>query len=144
MLKTAQEVIASGDERAVVDYAVEVNRSISRSQVELDEAKAFLRRLAEGRREEQGDSVEIDGNLGAATIEFQTRPEVKLKKGRDLRDIEVNLPEETFRRLFVKTVQIRAVEDLPELITTLPAGDREIVERFLEITPKTAKVFLTK
>ncbi len=144
MLKTAQEVIASGDERAVVDYAVEVNRSISSSQVELDEAKAFLRRLAEGRREEQGDSVEIDGNLGAATIKFQTRPEVKLKKGRDLRDIEATLPEETFRRLFVKTVQIRAVEDLPELIVTLSAGDRETVDRFLEITPKTPKVFLTK
>jgi hypothetical protein len=82
MLKTAQEVIASGDERAVVDYAIEVNRSISRSQVELNEAKAFLRRLASARRQEQGDSVEIDGNFGAATVEFQTRPEVKLKKGK--------------------------------------------------------------
>lgn len=144
MLKTAQEVIASGDERAVVDYAVEVNRSISRSQVELDEAKAFLRRLAEARRQDQGDSVEIDGNLGAATVEFQARPEVKLKKGRDLRDIEANLSEETFRRLFVKTIQVRAVEELPELIEALSVGDREIVERFLEITPKTPKVFLTK
>lgn len=143
MLQTAQEVIASGDERAVVDYAVEVNREIARSQVELDEAKVFLRKLAEERRG-SGDSVEIDGNLGAATVEFQTRPDVKLRKGRDLRDIEVNLSEEGFRRLFVKTIQVRPLEDLPELLEGLSQADRETVDRFLEITPKTPKVYLTK
>lgn len=143
MLQTAQEVIASGDERAVVDYAVEVNREIARSQVELDEAKVFLRKLAEERRG-SGDSVEIDGNLGAATVEFQARPDVKLRKGRDLRDIEVNLSEEGFRRLFVKTIQVRALEDLPELLEGLSQADREMVDRFLEITPKTPKVYLTK
>lgn len=144
MLQTAQEVIASGDERAVVDYAVEVNREISRAQVELDEAKVFLRKLAAERRGADDDAVEIDGNLGVATVAFPARPDVKLRKGRDLRDIEVNLSEEGFRRLFVRTIQVRALEELPDLLEGLSKADRDAVDLFLEITPKTPKVNLTK
>lgn len=144
MLKRASEVIASGDEAAVVDYAIEVNRRILAASGELEEAKGHLREVALGRVEDQETgSVEIEGNLGAATINF-TPHTVRLLKGVDLRDIEVNLSDETFARLFTKEIVVQPVRDFREHLGTLTAAERAVVERFVEIKPSTPKVNLPR
>ena len=144
MLRTAQEVISSGDDLSIVDYAVETNRLVSIARTELDAVKVHLRKMADGRRSSSEYSVEIEGRIGIATVEFPLRPEVTVRRGRNLQDLEVNLPLEVFRRLFVRTVQFRPVDDIDERIRELPADQREIVEEFVEITTKTPKVYLTK
>lgn len=143
MLKTAQEVIASGDERTIVDYAIEVNRSINRSQAELEEAKAHLRKLA-AERDDGSLSVEIDGNFGVATVKFQTSPEVKVRKGKNLRDVELNLSVKVFSRLFSKKLVVEPVADFETQLSSLSADDQEILSRFVEVKVPTPKVFLTK
>lgn len=142
MLKRAREVIASGDERLVVDYAIEANRTVSRTSEELEEAKAFLRKVALGRVGKL-PSVELEGDLGVATISF-SRSEAKPKKGADLRDIEVNLPPEVFARLFSKEVVVHPVRDFGDHLDRLTPSERAILDRFIEIRPSTPKVHLTK
>lgn len=144
MLKKASEVIASGDEAAIVDYAIEVNRRVSAASGELEEAKSHLRELALGRVEDQeSGSVEIEGNLGAATIVF-TPHAVRPLKGADLRDAEVNLSAETFARLFTKEIVIQPVRDFQDRLGALTAAERAVVERFIEIRPSTPKVNLPR
>lgn len=142
MLKTAQEVIASGDDRAIVDYAIEVSRLINRHTAELETAKAHLRGLAQKTREGK-PLVELEGNLGVAEVRFPLRSDVKARKGRDLRDLEVNL-EKSFSRLFLRVVQIQPVEDFADEAQLLSPEERAVLDRFVEVTPATPKVFLTK
>ena len=142
MLKRAREVIASGDERAIVDFAIEANRTISRATSELEEAKTFLRRAAQGRAGGRA-VVEIEGNLGVATVSF-SRSEPKTKKGRDLKDVEVNLTAEVFAGLFSKTVLVQPAEGFEARLVQLAPADRAIIEQFVEIKPSTPKVHLTK
>jgi hypothetical protein len=142
MLKRAQEVIASGDEKQVVDYAIEANRQVTSASAELDKAKAFLRSAAL-RRAEGAFSVELEGHLGVATVSF-ARSEVKIRKNRDLRDLEVNLPAEVFSALFAKEILIRPVEDFADRLADLHPSQRVILDRFIEVRPSTPKVHLTK
>jgi len=144
MLKKASEVIASGDEPSIVDYAIEVNRRVSAAQGELDKAKSHLREVALGRVEDHvSGSVDIEGNLGAATIVF-TPDTVKTRKGADLNDIEANLSAETFTRLFTKEIVIRPVSNLQDRLDTLTTSERTIIERFVEVRPSTPKVNLPR
>lgn len=143
MLKSASEVIAQGDERAVVDFAIESNRELATINGELDKAKSHLRKLALGRVENEVDRVEIDGALGVATIVFGPSS-VKGRKGKDLRDLEANLSEETFRRLFVKRVMVSPVENFASLVASVPTSEREVIERFVQVSPSTPKVYLPR
>lgn len=142
MLKRAREVIASGDERAIVDYAIEANRTISRASGELEEVKAYLRKVALGRAEGL-PSVELEGNLGVATVAFP-RSEAKTRRGRDLKDIEVNLAPEVFAKMFSKEIRVLPVEDFQDRLVHLTPAEQTIVEQFIEIKPATPKVHLTK
>lgn len=155
MLKTANEVIAHGDVRAVVDFAVEVNREIAANTKELNTAKAHLR--ADARKSvcsfmgvalrdkapQPDGSVDIEGNLGTATVVFD-KDTPKIRKGQTLKDIEPNLPEETFASLFTREVVVRPVKDFVDRLGDLSAAEREVIDRFLEVKPTTPKVYLPK
>lgn len=143
MLKKASEVIASGDTRAVVDFAIEVNREVAHRTRELDKAKAHLRKVALGRDETRERTIEIEGNVGVATVTFSPDA-VKVRKGRDLKDLEANLSSTTFARLFTKQIVVTPVRELPDLLGALDDPERSVVERFVEVTPSTPKVFLTQ
>ncbi len=144
MLKRASEVIASGDESSIVDYAIEVNRQIVATTAELEQVKSHLRSLALDRTSSlTSGSVELDGCLGAAKVTF-TADTVKPKKGRDLKDLEANLSREAFMRLFHKEIVVSPVEAFQEVLARMPALEREIVDRFLEIRPSTPKVNLPR
>lgn len=143
MLRRAREVISSGDERSVVDYAIEANRTVVQANTELEEAKGFLRKVALGRRAGEALSVELEGNLGVATVNF-SRSDPKTRKGKDLKDIEVNLAPEVFAKLFTKVVHVQPVGDFEVRLAQLPPADRAIIEQFVEIKLATPKVHLTK
>jgi hypothetical protein len=67
MLKSAQEVIASGNDRFVVDYAIEVNRQITAFSKELSTVKKHLRKLGLSRVVAGKRSVAVEGNLGVGS-----------------------------------------------------------------------------
>lgn len=141
MLRTASEVIASGDDGAVVDFAIEVGRQAAAALEELGVAKSYLRKVA---AKSQGSwRVEIPGNIGVATVVFD-RDVPKPRKGKDLRDIEPNLSEETFARLFTKSVTVKPVEGFISRLDGLSPSEKAIVDRFIEVRPQTPKVYLPK
>lgn len=144
MEKTAQEVIASGDLRAVIDFAVELHRRISAQSKELDAAKHHLREAA---RTEAASSreraIELLGNLGTASVVFE-RDSVKLKKDMNLADIEENLSPETFAHLFVTKVVVEPAPDFLDKITDLSPVERAVLANFLDVVPSTPKVYLPK
>lgn len=142
MLKRAREVIASGDEKAIVDYAIEANRTVKKASAELDEAKGYLRKVALG-RSGQAQVVELEGNLGVATVSL-SGSEAKFRKGKDHKDIEVNLSADVFQRLFEKKVVILPVENFEEELEKLSPAEKAIVDRFVEVLPSTPKVHLTR
>lgn len=143
MLKKASEIIALGDDRAVVDFAIEANRELSTIGGELEKAKGHLRKVALGRTTEGADQVEIEGGLGVATVVLGGS-NVKPRKGQDLRDIEANLSEETFRRLFTKKVTVSPLRDYAIVVASVTGPERETLDRFIEVTPSTPKVFLPR
>ena len=61
-------------------------------------------------------------------------------KGRDLKDLEVNLSAETFARLFTKTIAIQPASGFKEILARVSPAERAIVERFVEVKPSTPKV----
>ena len=144
MEKTAKEVIAAGDVRAAVDFAIELHRRIAAQGKELDEAKRYLREIA---KEEVGASgvrsTEIIGNLGVASVVFE-RDSIKARREMNLADIEENLSEETFARLFVTRVVVEPTQDLLDKLQGLSPAERAVLENFLEIQPSTPKVYLPK
>lgn len=143
MEKTASEVIASGDVRAVVDFAIELHRRIASQGKELDELKRHLREIARDEVEEGARSSEIAGHLGVASVVFE-RDCVKPRKDLNLADIEENLTQETFARLFVTKVVVETSPDFLEKVSDLSPAERAVIDNFLEITPSTPKVYLPK
>jgi len=143
MLRTASEVIASGDTKAVVDFAIEANRTATATSRELNQAKGHLREEAKVQGDGSSWSVDIEGNLGTATVVFD-KDAPKTKRGQDLKDIEPNLSDETFARLFTKEVVVKPVKDFVDKLDDLSAAEREVVSRFVEVKPTTPKVYLPK
>ena len=144
MLKRASDIIAHGDERAIVDFAIESNRELATIGRELELAKGHLRKVALGRAGDGTEGpVEIEGNLGVASVAFGPAG-VKTRKGRDLRDIEANLSEDTFRRLFTRKLQVHPHKDLATLVASVEGSERDVIDQFLAIKPSTPKVFLPR
>lgn len=144
MLKTASEIIAQGEIKAVVDFAIEVNRELTAGNRELSQAKGHLREEAKGHlREEEITSVDIEGNLGTATVVFDGEVP-KIRRGQDLKGIEPNLSEETFAKLFTKEIVVKPVKDFVSLLQDLSSAERAVIARFVEVSPSTPKVYLPK
>lgn len=144
MLKTAKDVLASGNVSSVVDFAIETNRTITALSKELEGVKPFLR--AEGTRLQAlsgQNSVEITGNLGVATV-VGVKPEPKAKKGMSLADLEASLPPEVFSALFVKKVVVNIADDYEAKVANLTAAQRAVVSNFVEVVASTPRVNLPK
>lgn len=141
MQKRASDVIASGDERAVVDFAIGVNRKVHSASMELEAAKVHLRQLGRRALGEEAKSAILSGNLGEASVAFPP-DKVQVRPGMSLKDAEVNLDPEVFSRLFVKEVVVRPSQDFQSELAGLSAADRARVRQFIEVIPTTPKVFL--
>jgi hypothetical protein len=143
--KKASDVIAKGDLSAVVDYAIDLNREKVWIDQQLEEAKVFLR--AEARKRAAGSfAVELEGKLGTATIAF---PGLKLavKKGKDLRDIEVNLEDVIFAEMFNRSVVVvpaMPADDFLEAMSQLPRVAQLNIRTFLDFEEQTPRVNLPK
>ena len=138
MLKEARTVIANGDERQVVDYAIEANRTMTSAKKGLDEAKVFLRKRAE-QSALPGETVELQGNLGSAQVTLVSRPGPK--PGVDLvaclGKLSVDL-----QRLFVRKVTVSLVEDFEEQVETLPPDRKAVIRNLIEVRSQTPRVTL--
>jgi hypothetical protein len=101
VLKKAQEVVASGDVRAIVDFGIELDRTIKAESQELEEIKRVLREVGEttlaDRRTEK--TVQVEGHLGVVTVTYPADAP-KLKAGVDLAASEAGIPEDVFKTLF--------------------------------------------
>ena len=144
MNQTAKEVIASGDVKVVVDYAIALVMKITALNKDLDELKKYLREEARKRTASSGARIaEIEGHLGQASVVFE-KAQVRSKKGMKLADIEENLSAETFAKLFVTTVQVEPATDFLDKLSEVTTVERSVIDNFLEVVPTTPKVYLPK
>jgi hypothetical protein len=143
MLKKASEVIASGDLKQVVDFAIETYRTIDGSCEELEVCKGFLREEARKVSGPKSSCVLLEGNLGAAQVVFP-KPLPRVRRGVDLLASEEGLPPGVFRTLFTKRVVIEFVEDFEEKFATLSSSERAVIDNLVEVVPSTPRVSLPK
>jgi hypothetical protein len=145
MLKTAQEVVASGDARAIVDFGIELDRTIKAEALELEEIKRVLRQMGEtelaDRRTEK--TVQLKGHLGVATVTFPA-DSPKLKPGVDLAASEAGIPEDVFRQLFRKKTTIDFEVGFFDKLARLEPEDREMILDLIEVQRSTARVVWPK
>lgn len=141
MLKKAQEVIASGNVRTVVDFGIELDREIKDERKELEVIKDFLRKIGEtslaDRRTEK--TVDVHGNLGSVSITYPAdRP--KVKSNVDILAAEPGIPEAVFKVLFTKRVVVELAEGFLEKLENLSDEDREMIFNLVEIESSTPRV----
>lgn len=139
MLRKAKDVIASGDIAAVIDYGIEIDRSVKAEVRELEEVKAFLR----GKGQTQAGSqvserkVELSGNLGIVTVVYPG-PAVKVRRGVDLLACEKGMDSTVFNALFRKEVFLS--EGFLAKLAKLSASERAMVLNLVEIGVGTPRV----
>lgn len=145
MLKSANEVIATGDTKAIVDFAIETNRQIHTETEDLKQAKEFLRKVAETdfAVNVTEKSVELPGNIGTATVTFP-KPSWRPRKGVDLLACCENLPDEVFSKLFVFKTIVEFAPDFEDKLEALSAADRAVIDNLVEAAPTTPRVNLPR
>jgi hypothetical protein len=144
MLKSAKDVLATGDVTAIVDFAIEANRRIASATEDLGVVKAYLRSLAE---KEQGmnpalSRVLFEGHLGSAQVVIPTKVLFKARKGMKLGDLKKVLPAETYESLFTEKVIVEPSEDYEENSSALSPSQRLVVDKYVEGAPQTPRVSL--
>lgn len=145
MLRTAQEVVSSGDVPAIVDFGIELDRQIKSESTELEEIKRVLRQVGEtdlaDRRTEK--TVQIDGHLGAVTVTYPADTP-KLKPGVDLVASEAGIPEHVFKLLFRKRIVIDFEVGFLDKLTRLDAEDRAMILDLIEVHRSTPRILWPK
>jgi hypothetical protein len=145
LIKPADEVLAQGDLEQVVDYAIDLSRRKVEIDRELEKAKVYLRE--EAKKQGKGSfEVELEGLTGTITVTFPGLM-VRVRKGADLKDLEVNLPPEVFAELFKRTIEIvpaEAAEEFLEVLGRLSPAHRASVKHFIEVVERTPAVYLPK
>lgn len=138
-------MIAEGDLKAVVDYAIDLNREKAWLDKELEETKVYLR--AEARNRAGGSfAVDLEGNLGTATVTFPG-VSMKVRKGRDLQDLEVNVEPVVFSEFFTRTVVVvpsMPADDFLDAMAKLPSTVQLRIKTFLDFEDQTPRVNLPK
>jgi hypothetical protein len=142
MLRSASDVLATGDVGQIVDFAIEANRTASSATRELGIVKGGLRALAEeeGKRT-SSSSVRFEGNLGVAHVVIP-KPVYRARKGMRLGELRKVLSDETYETLFVEKVVVDVGEDFEDGFADLSPSQRLVVEKFVESVPQTARVNL--
>jgi hypothetical protein len=143
MLKSAKDVLASGDVGDIVDFAIEANRTVMSATKELGSVKAHLRGLAESQKLEAPGttSVKFEGHLGVAQVVLG-KPGFRARKGMKLGDLERVLPVDLYESLFVEEVLVTLSEDYAENFSQLDPAQRLVVENYVEFAPPTPRVNL--
>ena len=145
MLRKAQEVIASGDVPAIVDYGIELDRTIKAENTQLEEVKEALRGVGEtslaDRQTEK--TVQIRGNLGKVTITYPA-DHPKLRSGVDILASEAGIPPKVFDLLFKKRVVVDFAEDFVKKVRSLDREDRELILNLIELQQSTPRVIWPK
>jgi hypothetical protein len=146
MLKSSKDVLASGNLASVVDFAIETHREIVQLTQELEAVKPHLRAEGVARQALSGEnSVEIEGNLGVATI-VGVKPVPTAKKGMNLASLETSLPPEVFHSLFVKrpVVMIDIAADYESKLPRLNPAQKAVLSNYVEMVRSTPRVNLPK
>lgn len=147
MLKTAQEVVASGDVPSIVDFGIELERTMREELVQLEEIKEVLRQLGKrqlGDRRTAAErliakTVQLSGNLGDVSVTYPGESP-KLKPGVDIAASEAGLPSGVFELLFKKRTVIDMAEDFMKKLGTLEPEDRKLIVGLIELQAATARV----
>lgn len=144
MLKSAEDVVASDDAAAIVDYAIELNRQVVQLQGELDVLKEALRKKGAAEAASTGEiKIRVGGRLGEAQIVL-VRPSWKARKGVDLLASSAGVPPEVFDALFVKRTVVDLAPDFGEKVAQLPRGLQVVLSNLVESTSATPRVILPK
>jgi hypothetical protein len=145
MLKKAQEVIASGDVPAVVDFGIELDRTTKADTAQLNEIKEFLRGFgateAADRKTEK--TVEILGNLGTVSITYPAQSP-KLRSGVDLVASEAGIPKHVFELLFHKRTVVDFKSGFVENLKKLDSKERGMILDLIELEDTTPRIFWPK
>jgi hypothetical protein len=142
MLKSAKEVVATGNLTEVVDFAIEVNREITSATKELEVAKAALRDEGSKKAALGGETnISLDGTLGSAQVVFP-KEAPKVKKGRAIAELLAALPAEVFGSLFA--VEYKIDPEFASKLAGLTAAQRAAVANIVELTTATPRVNLPK
>lgn len=143
-IKSAKELVAAGETTAVVDAAIEANRTINALTKELDALKAFIREKGIAAAALSGENnAAIEGTLGSAQIAM-VKAAPKARKGTDLLASEASLPADVFATLFVKKTVVEFAPDFEEKLVALPKAQRAVVENLVEMVASTPRVNLPK
>lgn len=144
MIRSAKDILASGDVTSIVDFAIEANRVVRSTDEELDAVKAHLRVLAEDRKKSEPSttSVKFEGHLGIAHVVMPVKPIFRARKGMRLGDLKKVLPAEMYASLFAEKVVVDVADDYEENFSALSPAQRLVVEKFVEKVPQTPRVNL--
>lgn len=145
MRKRVGDLIAEGDLGAVVDLTIDLNRQSFETERELNEAKVYLRDVAKATQRGAAE-VEIDGLSGTISVTFPGLI-LKVRKGADLKDLEVNIGPEAFSKLFFRTIEVKpalTADDFLEVLATLSPVEQTKVRLFIEAVEQTAKVYVPR
>jgi hypothetical protein len=134
VLKTAQEVIASGDVPAIVDYGIALDRQIKKDSRGLEEIKRVLREIGGTSVADRltAKTVQVRGHMGEVTITYPADGP-KLKPGVDLLASEAGIPEDVFQALFRKKTVVDFAEGFFEKLASLDVEDREMILGLIEV-----------
>ncbi len=144
MLKSARDVVASGDAAEMVDYAIEANRQIAQLTAELEILKAALRAKGLEEAASTGETtVALEGHLGKAQV-ILVKPQWRVRRGVDLLASERGLPPEVFQTLFVKKTVVDFAPDFEMKIAGLPSGVQAVIRNLVEAVSSTPRVNLPK
>lgn len=145
MLKKAQEVVASGDVRAIVDFGIELDRTIKAESQELEEIKRVLREVGEtmlaDRRTEK--TVQVEGHLGVVTVTYPADTP-KLKAGVDLAASEAGIPEDVFKTLFRKRTIIEFEVGFLDKLARLNSEDQQMILDLIDVQRTTPRIVWPK
>ncbi len=145
MLKSAADVLATGDVGAIVDFAIEANRVVVSTTRELSSVKGHLRVLAEKQKASDPSitSAKFEGHLGVANVVMPSKPTLKARKGMNLLALKRVLPEEVWDSLFLEKTVVDVRADAFEAnFAALNPSQRLVVEKYIESAPQTPRVNL--
>jgi len=144
MLRSAKDVVTSGDVASVVDYAIEANRQIVQLTEELEILKAALRQRGVVEAASTGETmIDIEGHLGKAQIVL-VKPHPKARKGVDLLASEAGLPPAAFKALFVKRTVVDLAPDFDKQLRLQPPRVQTVIRNLVETVSSTPRVNLPK
>lgn len=142
MLRSAKDILASGDIGAVVDLAIEVNRTAQVSTKDLSSVKEWLRGLAKDKKRLSPEvtHVSFEGQLGVVQVVIPSKPFVRVRKGMNPADLKKVLTQEEYESLFVEKTVIEPTSEYRKKLATLDQRKQLMVKNYVGVTPAVSRV----